>query len=53
MTRGAFLAWLLELIRRAPEPTVTRPLSDALGDESGIEVVVGGKTFRIDVEEVD
>jgi hypothetical protein len=45
----AVLAWLLELIRRAPEPIVTGP---AAGPAEAIELVIRGRTFRIVVEEV-
>ena len=53
MTRVAFLVWLLELIRQAPEPTFTRAMPETEEFESGIEVTIGGKTFRIAVEEAD
>ena len=52
MTRAAFLAWLYELIRAAPEPTDYRVAPETEEFESFIEVTVGGATFRVGVEEV-
>lgn len=48
--RRAFLAWLLDLIRRAPDPLELRDDIAVAGD--AIEVVVLGVRFRIVVEEV-
>lgn len=47
------LVWLLELIRRAPEPVATTPSRDLRSaDTEAIELTWRGKTFRIRVDEV-
>lgn len=53
MERRALLAWLLELIRRSPEPQLDAIRADALiGPLAGaIEVVFAGKRFVIRIEE--
>lgn len=51
MTRLAFIAWLLAVLRRADDPLSTyEPGPPEAGDV--IEVDVAGKRFRIRVEEV-
>ncbi len=44
------LAWLLELIRLAPEPVMST--TTTAGPAEAIELVFRGHTFRIRVEEV-
>ena len=51
MKRAAFLTWLFDLIRNAPEPTLARVLPETEEFEAAIEVVIGGTTFVIAVEE--
>lgn len=49
----ALLVWLLELIRRAPEPVATTPSTGLRSAETeAIELTWRGQTFRIRVDEV-
>lgn len=52
METRALLAWLLELIRRAPEPVVTGQAPASAGVSEAIELVFRGRRFLIRVEEV-
>lgn len=49
MEARILLAWLLELIRHAPEPLIS---AQAPGDGDALELVFRGRTFRIRVEAV-
>jgi hypothetical protein len=51
MTAAAFLRWLLDLIRQAPDP-LGLPLAADAGAGDAIEVTIRGRTFRILVEAV-
>lgn len=52
MSRAEFIRWLLELIQQAPTPPLTaRLLPEDTEFEEAIEVVIGGKTFLIAVDE--